>query len=72
MAIHIRTNRITFDERYQELENLSQEWNCSLYETALWLAIDHYVCAGFYEDLVEKELKAKSKDEMIELYCNGL
>lgn len=70
MAIRIKTSLSNFTMRYKELEELSQEWDCSVADAARECVFSFCAAAGFCEDQLEEEFASFDDDQIIEYWCN--
>lgn len=57
-------------ERISELTQITQEWECSIYEAAYGLLFDFYETAGFAQEPLAAELSAMTQNQIIEAYLN--
>ena len=61
---------MTRAEKIRELEQVSQEWECTMSEAAYGLLSDFYEAAGFAREPLSAELCSMSDQQIIEAFLN--
>lgn len=56
--------------RYEELEMLMLDWNCTLMEAIEEIVYTFYETAGFRKEQLSAEIGAMSDEELIAVYNN--
>ena len=54
------------------IKEWSEEWEMTIKEAVYTLVFSFYEVSGFRADKLEKELDAKSEEELIEIFCEIL
>ena len=61
---------MTRAERIRELEQVAQEWECTVFEAAYGLLIDFYEASGFAREPLSTELSSMSNQQIVEAFLN--
>ena len=60
---------MTREKRMEFINDVAEDLGITIKDAAYELVFNFYDAAGFRRDELEKELDAKSEDELIEMFC---